>query len=129
MKVPNITPLNNIFTDREAWFLFKWSAWFETIGWTMLLIGILFQVTMWPGESWILPVGASLHGMFVIAYMAIVFFAHRSFHCKWSTLKMLIAELINIIPYAVLIFEHHESKSRKNVHNSNTPELKPSLAE
>lgn len=111
MKLPAITPLNNIFTDREAWVLFKWSAWFETVGWTMLLIGILFQVMQWPGESWVLAIGASLHGMFVIAYMGVIFAVHRSFHRKWSTTKMLIAECINIIPYAVLVFEQREARA------------------
>lgn len=123
VKLPAITPLNNIFTDREAWFLFRWSAWLETVGWTMLLIGILFQVTQWPGESWILPIGASLHGMFVIAYMGIVFGAHRSFKPRWSTLKMLVAECINIIPYAVLVFELYESRARNQEAAASVPSM------
>lgn len=125
MKLPAITPLNNIFTDREAWFLFRWSAWLETVGWTMLITGIIFQVYHLPGESWVLPIGASLHGMFVIAYMGVVFGAHRSFRHKWSTGKMLTAELINIIPYAVLVFELYESRLRQQ----NAPAATPSMVE
>lgn len=112
MRIPNIKPLDSIFTDREAWALFKWTAWGETIGWTMLLIGILFRALGWPGESWLLPIGGSLHGMFVIAYMGAVFAVHRSFRRKWSTSKMIVAELINAIPYAVLVLEQLEAHHR-----------------
>lgn len=112
MKLPAITPLNNIFTEREAWALFRWAAWLETIGWAMLIVGIVFQVAKWPGESWILAIGASLHGMFVIFYMGVVFAAHRSFKPRWSTLKMLVGECINAIPFAVLVFEQSEARRR-----------------
>lgn len=105
--------LNNIFTDREAWFLFRWAAWLETVGWTLLIIGIVFQVNKWPGNDWLLAVGGSLHGLFVIGYMCIAFFAHRSFTLKWSVWKMLIAEAISIVPYGALVFELHEARRRR----------------
>jgi integral membrane protein len=105
--------LDAIFTDREAWFLFRWSAFLETFGWTLLLIGILFQVNKWPGDLWLLPVGGSLHGLFVIAYMFIAFFVHRSFTQKWSIRKMLLAEAISVIPYGALAFELYEAKRRR----------------
>lgn len=107
--------LNNIFTDREAWFLFRWSAWLETFGWTCLLVGILFQVNKWPGDTWLLPVGGSLHGVFVLAYMFIAFFAHRSFTPKWSIKKMLLAEAISVIPYGALAFELYVARQRAQV--------------
>lgn len=104
--------LDNIFTDQEAWFLFRWAAWLETAGWTLLIIGIVFQVNKWPGNDWLLAVGGSLHGLFVIGYMFIAFFAHRSFTSKWSVSKMLLAEGISIIPYGALAFELHEARRR-----------------
>ena len=105
--------LRGVFTDDEAWFLFRWSAWLETFGWTCLIVGIVFQVAKWPGNSWLLAVGGSLHGLFVIAYMLIVFFAHRSFSRPWSVAKMLIAEAISVIPYGALAFELYEARQRK----------------
>lgn len=104
--------LNGVFTDREAWFLFRWAAWLETFGWSLLLVGILFQVNRWPGNEWLLAVGGSLHGLFVIAYMFIAFFAHRSFTHKWSFVKMLVAEAISVIPYGALVFELYEARRR-----------------
>lgn len=104
--------LNEIFTDSEAWFLFKWAAFLETIGWALLLVGILFQIMKWPGEEWLLPVGGSLHGTFVLGYMFIVFFAHRSFSPKWSAGRMIFAELISIVPFGALVFELFMARTR-----------------
>ena len=104
--------LDNVFTDQEAWFLFRWTAFLETFGWTCLLVGILFQVNKWPGDSWLLPIGGSLHGLFVIAYMFIAFFAHRSFTPKWNIKKMLFAEAISVIPYGALAFEIYVARQR-----------------
>lgn len=105
--------LDGVFTDKEAWFLFRWSAILETVGWALLLVGILFQVMKWPGEEWLLPVGGSLHGTFVLGYMFIVFFAHRSFTPRWSTKRMLFAEAISVIPFGALAFEMWAAKRRK----------------
>lgn len=104
--------LDKVFTDREAWFLFRWAAWLETLGWTLLIVGIIFQINKWPGNDWLLAVGGSLHGLFVIAYMFIAFFAHRSFKPKWSFGKMLFAEAISIMPYGALAFELYEARQR-----------------
>lgn len=105
--------LDDIFTDSEAWVLFRWSAFLETFGWALLLVGILFQIMKWPGEEWLLPVGGSLHGTFVLGYMFIVFFAHRSFTPKWSMARMCLAELISIVPFGALMFEMWMARQRK----------------
>lgn len=109
-----LSELDGIFTDKEAWFLFRWSAILETVGWALLLVGILFQVMKWPGEEWLLPVGGSLHGTFVMGYMFIVFFAHSSFTPKWSIRRMLIAEAISVIPFGALAYEMHLARLRQN---------------
>jgi len=105
-----LTQLDGAFTDKEAWFLFRWSAWLETVGWTGLLIGIAFQVKHWPGDGWVLPIGGSLHGTFVIIYMLITFFTFRSL--GWSWRRFIFAELINIVPFGVLVLELYIAKER-----------------
>jgi len=95
--------LDGVFTEREAWGLFKASAIIETITWTLLIIGIVFSHFKWPLYDWILPIAGSLHGIFVIGYMLIVFFAHRSM--KWSAWRMAVAEIVSVVPYAALVFE------------------------
>lgn len=95
--------LDGVFTDSEAWFLFKASAFLETFGWTLLIIGILFSVNHWPGDDWILPVAGSIHGIMYLIYVFIVFFGHRSLH--WSFWRFLFAEAISVVPYGALVFE------------------------
>lgn len=95
--------LDDTFTDSEAWFLFKVSAILETVGWTFLITGILFSVFKWPGDSWVLAIAGSIHGIFYIAYMFIVFFGHRSM--QWSVWRFLFAEGISVVPYGALVFE------------------------
>lgn len=103
--------LDNVFTESEAWSLFKTMAILETIGWTLLIIGILFKYNDWPLADWAIGLGGSAHGLIVIAYMLVVFFAHRSM--GWSVRRFAVAELINAIPYAVLVFELWASHQRK----------------
>lgn len=104
--------LDGIFTAKEAWTLFKVSAILETIGWTLLIIGIVFDELKWPLHGWILPLGGSIHGIFVIGYMFIVFFAHRSM--KWSAWRMLVGEAVSVIPYGALVFEQWAIRHRRS---------------
>lgn len=103
--------MDGIFAEAEAWSLFKTMAILETIGWTLLIIGIIFEVNHWPFSDIAIAVGGSAHGMIVIAYMLVVLFAHRSM--DWSVRKFVVAELINAVPYAVLVFEIWASRQRK----------------
>lgn len=104
--------LDGIFTDGEAWFLFKASAFLETFGWTLLIIGIVFSVERWPGYDWILPVAGSIHGIFYLGYTFIVFFAHRSL--RWGVWRFLFAEAISVVPYGALALEWWAARRRRN---------------
>lgn len=103
--------MDNIFSEPEAWSFFKITAILETIGWTLLIIGITFKVYHWPFSDWALALGGSSHGMIVIAYMFIVFFVHRSL--DWSVRRLVVAELINAVPYGVLCFEIWAERKRR----------------
>lgn len=111
--------MDGIFAESEAWSLFKTMAILETIGWTMLLIGIMFKVNDWPLADVAISIGGSVHGMIVLAYMLVVLFAHRSM--GWSVWKFTVAELINAIPYAVLVFEIWVARQRKQAQNELAP--------
>ena len=39
--------LDNIFSDKEAWALFRLAAFLETFGWTCLIIGITAVKLHW----------------------------------------------------------------------------------
>ncbi len=95
--------LKDIFTDKEAWFLFRMSAFLETFGWTVLIVGILFSAFSWPGHDFVLPLAGSIHGIFYLVYLFIVLFAHRSM--SWSIWRCIFAEFISVVPYGALVFE------------------------
>ena len=103
--------LDGIFTDKEAWALFRGAAFVETIGWTMLIIGILFSHFKWPWHDAILAVFGSIHGMLFIYYIFIVFFGHRSL--GWGVWRFLVAELVSVLPYGALVFEQWVAYERR----------------
>jgi integral membrane protein len=106
--------LENIFTETEAWNLFKIAAILETIGWTLLIIGIAASVFSLPGKSFLLPIGGSIHGVLYIFYVFIVLFGHRSL--SWSVPRFLFAEAISVVPYGALVFEQFMQRERnKNI--------------
>jgi len=104
--------LDNIFTDKEAWGLFKIAAFAETFGWTCLIIGIAAVKLQWPHNDAYLAVAGSIHGILYLFYLFIVIFAHRAL--QWSVWRFIFAELISVVPYGALVFELWVSHRRKH---------------
>ncbi len=102
--------LDGLFTDKEAWDLFRLAAFVETVTWTLLIIGILFKKFLLPGYEFVLPIAGSLHGVCFLAYIVIVFFVHRSL--KWSIRRLIVAEAVSNVPYGAMLFEIWVAKKR-----------------
>lgn len=102
--------IDNIFTPRDAWGLFKIAAYAETIGWSLLITGIVFKKFSWPLHDWILPLAGSLHGLVFIFYVLIVLFAHRSMN--WRFRHFVVAEVLGNVPFGALVFERYIIKKR-----------------
>lgn len=111
--------LKGIFTDQEAWFLFKISAFLETFGWTVLIVGILFSHFKWPGYDYVLPLAGSIHGIFYLFYLFIVLFGHRSL--SWGIWRFILAELISVVPYGALVLEQWIAHERKQQTRKSIP--------
>ena len=103
--------LDNIFTDKEAWTLFRYSAWLESVGWICLLIGIYAVNQDWYRSNAYIAVGGSIHGIFYLAYTAIVLFTHRSM--DWSVPKLFVSFALSNVPFGALGFEMYEARRRK----------------
>jgi integral membrane protein len=103
--------LDNIFTDKEAWLLFRIAAFAETFGWTCLLVGIAAIELKWPNAKAYIAVGGSIHGILYLFYLFIVIFGHRAL--KWSVWRFVFAELISVVPYGALVFELWVARRRK----------------
>ena len=95
--------LDGVFTEREAWGLFRIAAIVETIGWTCLLIGIAAVKFDWPRADAYIAVCGSIHGILYLFYVFIVIFAHRALH--WSVPRFIFAQAISVVPYGALVFE------------------------
>jgi integral membrane protein len=104
--------LDNVFTEKEAWGLFRIAAFVETFGWTLLIIGIIAVMMKWPQAEAVIAVAGSIHGILYIFYVFIVIFAHRALH--WSVWRFIFAELISVVPYGALVFELWVASRRKN---------------
>ncbi len=104
--------LDGIFTEREAWGLFRAAAFLETFGWTCLLIGIAAVEQKWHYSNAILAIAGSIHGILYIFYLFMVMFGHRSL--KWSVWRFIFAELISVVPYGALVFEMWVAHRRKH---------------
>lgn len=103
--------LDGIFTQKEAWALYKFAAYAETIGWMLLIFGIISKVNKWPLYEWSLGIGGYVHGIIFVFYVLIVFFAHRSM--KWNIRELIAAEVLSNIPFGALAFERYITKKFK----------------
>lgn len=103
--------LDNIFTDKEAWMLFRLAAFSETIGWMLLITGILFSHYEWAWHETVLAIGGSIHGIIFVFYTFIIIFAHRSL--GWGVWRFIVSGIVSNFPFGALIFEMWESHRRK----------------
>jgi integral membrane protein len=103
--------LDGVFSEKEAWGLFRIAAFVESFGWTCLLIGIAAIELHWLNARAYLAVGGSIHGILYLFYVFIVIFGHRAL--KWSFWRFLFAEAISVVPYGALVFEWWVAHRRK----------------
>src|SRR5471030_2532043 len=92
---------HQIFTEPEAWVLFKVSAISEAFGWMLLLYGIAAEQYRLFGRGYALPIGGTIHGMLFIAYLLIVAAGYSSL--GWPRWKALIGISMSIIPLGTLV--------------------------
>ncbi len=104
-----------IYTDGEAWALFKVSAIGEAGGWVLLLYGIAAEHYHLYGFGYALPIGGTIHGMLFIAYLLIVISAYSSL--GWPRWKALLGIMMSIVPIGTLALEQWESRQRRKSAN------------
>ena len=92
-----------LFVESDAWWLFKYSALSEVVGWTLLIYGIIAPYYHLPGFTFMLAIGGSIHGMLFIAYVGILAATYSSL--EWTRGKALIGLFVSALPYGTLFFE------------------------
>lgn len=99
------------FTDKEAWGLFRIFAICETIGWTSLILAIIYRKFDLPHYETAIWFGGRVHGLFFMLYFIFVLATARSM--QWGFWKVVIALLAGIPPYTAIIFEQAIAYTRK----------------
>jgi integral membrane protein len=92
-----------VFTDREAWNLFRLAAFGEAFGWTLLISSLVFQHYVTPGNNIPIDIAGQIHGTIFLVYIAAVVILHPSL--GWSPKRTLIAGFVSVPPYGTLVFE------------------------
>lgn len=104
---------NKVFTEREAWGLFRLFALAEAFGWTILIAGILIDRTHWKYHGYAVPIAGQIHGMIFLSYFAIVLVTYGSL--GWSRKKFIASLACGVPPYGTLVFEIFARQQRQNV--------------
>ncbi len=99
------------FTQNEAWRIYKFAAWSEAFGWTILISALLIRNFRLSGRNIVLPIAGQIHGSLFIAYFIIVIAIYPSL--GWKRIQSLFALLAGIPPYGSIIFEFYASRTRR----------------
>jgi integral membrane protein len=98
------------FTDAEAWMLFRWAAYGEAVGWTLLIAGIALEHAT--GSHTYVAIGGRIHGMLFASYLAACLVLYPSL--GWSRLRALFALAFSVPPYGTILFEQWAAYKRRS---------------
>lgn len=103
---------NTIFSEQEAWSLFRIAAFAEAVGWSLLITGIILEHLT--GIHAPVAVAGRIHGMLFLSYMVAAVGLYPSL--KWNRWAGLSALAASVPPYGSLIFEQIAGYVRSNQH-------------
>ena len=103
---------NRPFSEPQAWTLFRTAALAEAFGWTVLIIGIIWQHTHLPGNTAAVPIAGQIHGTIFLAYFGVLIATYTSL--LWSRPKLVLALIAGVPPYGTLAFELWAATVRRN---------------
>ncbi len=98
---------NKVFTEGEAWGLFRLAAIGEACGWGLLIVGIMAE--HYTGNRIPVEIAGQLHGMLFLLY-ALAAGLYPSL--KWSRWRALVALAASVPPFGSLLFEQWASQRR-----------------
>jgi integral membrane protein len=101
---------NTVFSEQEAWSLFRIAAFAEAVGWSLLIAGILLEHLT--GSHAPVAIAGRIHGTLFLGYMVAA--AGLYPNLKWNRWAGLIALAASVPPYGSLIFEQIAGYMRSN---------------
>jgi integral membrane protein len=103
---------SKLFSEIEAWNLFRLAALSEAVGWSLLIIGVIINHYNLPGHSISIIIAGQIHGTIFLIYFAVLLAVYGS--SGWSRKKIIIAALAGIPPYGTFVFEQWASYDRQH---------------
>lgn len=107
------------FTDKEAWDVFRFFAFAEAIGWTSLILAIVYRSLGLPEAPSVVSFAGHIHGMLFAVYFIIVIVVARSM--EWGFWRVAGALIAGMPPYGSIIFEQWMAWHRKKYPANVTP--------
>ncbi len=108
---------NKVFSESEAWMLFRIAAIAEACGWTMLILGIGTERYIFPGNRVSVILAGRIHGLLFLLYVLAAVGLYPNL--VWSRKRAFVALVASVVPYGSLIFEqwakHKRNSSRFNI--------------
>ncbi|HSW99106.1 MAG TPA: DUF3817 domain-containing protein [Candidatus Saccharimonadales bacterium] len=103
---------NRVFSQEEAWGLFRLAAFAEAAGWALLVIGIGLQKYVWPGSDVPVYLAGRTHGVLFLAYLLAALGLYPNL--RWARWKALLAVVASVPPFGSLLFEQWASYQQKS---------------
>lgn len=100
------------FTDQEAWGIFKFFAILEAVGWTLLIVSIIYRRLGLPEADSVVSFAGHLHGIGFVFYFLFTFLTARSM--GWGLKTIASAVVLGMPPYGSIVFEQYMAWRRKN---------------
>jgi integral membrane protein len=79
---------SKLFSEIEAWNLFRLAALSEAVGWSLLIIGVIINHYNLPGHSISIIIAGQIHGTIFLIYFAVLLAVYGS--TGWSRKKSLL---------------------------------------
>lgn len=99
------------FTDEEAWGVFRFFAILEAVGWTLLIVAIIYRSLGLPEAPSVVSFAGHLHGIGFALYFLFVFLTARSM--GWGVGRIGVAVVAGMPPYGSILFEQIMARQRK----------------
>jgi integral membrane protein len=99
---------NNVFTENEAWGLFRLAAIGEACGWSLLISGITLQHLLHNNDP--VVIAGQIHGMLFFGYAIASLGLYPNL--RWSRKRAFVALMASVPPYGSLLFEQWAAYKR-----------------
>lgn len=101
----------HMFTDKEAWGLYKFAAYVEAGFWVFFILTIIYQIVQLPQYESVFAYGRSILGTAYAVYVIFVVLIVRSL--EWGFGRFILALLAGALPLGSVVFERTVSSYRK----------------